>query len=177
VLDVYTIISQGTPRDYVDSCRDSIARAVAQAPFPVTVIEVPGVPGSIGQARANCMQRGSSPYVTWVDDDDYVLPESFNCLARHFIAQPCAIYAREIELLANGRERRNFRRHHLSVFHRAAIAPVALADYPAAPNQPLHDITADGVDELSWVYVHRIYRSAGMALRIALQHEAQRWAS
>lgn len=166
MLDVITIVSDTTPRQFVTECRASIQRAIAQCPYPVNAIETPGVPGHIGQAMAAGIAASSAEYIAFVDDDDFVLPNAFACLERHFDRKPTAICAREIAWLANGRIVPSDRRHHLTAFRRDIVEAAALEANPATPNVDLHAAAAaQVVDELSWVYVHRIYRSAGMKLR------------
>jgi hypothetical protein len=167
MLDVLITISDTTPRNWVAQCKRTVEAAAKLAPFPVRVIEVPGVPGHIGHAMANGFAQTTAPYVAWVDDDDWLLPNAFACLERHFESGPAAICAREIHQLANGHLVCVDRRHHLTAYHRDAIDTGAFDD-PAAPNVHLLDaVEFDAVDERSWVYVHRIRLSPAMRLRAA----------
>src|SRR5688500_12079105 len=118
MLDVLITISESTPRKFVSECKRTVRLASDLAQFPVKVIEVPGVPGHIGQAMLAGLSKSKAPYVTWVDDDDMVLPNAFACLDRHFAQQPTAICAREIQLFSNGMLYPVNRRHHLTAFHR-----------------------------------------------------------
>ena len=165
-LDVITIISDETPRTFVEQCRQSVRDATHLAPYPVNLIEVPAVPGHIGQAMMDGISKGSAPYVAFVDDDDMVLPHAFACLSPHFEHQPTAVCAREIRLLANGRLMPMNRRHHITAYRRTAIAGVDLQLFPSRPNEALLLACAHGaVDVMSWAYVYRIWRSAGQRAR------------
>jgi hypothetical protein len=176
VLDVLITVSESTPRHFVSECRRSVRVAAEFAQYPVNVIEVPGVPGHIGQAMLGGLAKSTAPYIAWIDDDDFVLPNAFTCLERHFTATPSAICAREIQLLANGSLRPVNRRHHLTAFRRDVVDTVDLANFPGHGNVALHNAARSGaVDELSWVYVWRRRRSPGMAVRAnitAAQREA-----
>lgn len=165
-LDVITIVSAGTPRAWVNECRRSIAQARTYCADWVNAIETPGVPGHIGAAMLGGLARGSADYVCFVDDDDFVLPNAFTCLERHFAAQPTAICAREIQWLATGSLLPVDRRHHLTAFRRDIIDTVDLMKFPGHPNVALQNAASNGaVDEMSWVYVWRRRRSPAMALR------------
>jgi hypothetical protein len=166
MLDVLITVSESTPRRFVTECQRSVRVAAAQAAYSVRVIEVPGVPGHIGRAMRNGLMKSTAPYVAWVDDDDFVAPNAFSCLTPHYAASPSAIYAREIRLLANGSLLPSMHRHHLTAFNREAISSVPLDTLHSAPNLALYEATQRGaVDELSWVYFWRVYRSAGSQLR------------
>ena len=166
MLDVIIMISKSTPHAFVDECQRTVRVAADVATYPVNVIEVPGVPGHIGKAMLAGLARSTATYVAWVDDDDFVLPNAFSCLQRHFDAKPSAICAREIQLLANSSLVAVDRRHHLTAFRREVVDTVDLANIPARPNVALHNAATNGaVDEFSWVYVWRRRRSAAMHLR------------
>jgi hypothetical protein len=167
-LDVLITISESTPRHYVEECRRSVSVAASQAGYPVNVIEVPGVPGHIGQAMANGFARTMAPYVTWVDDDDFVLPPAFACLQRHFDRRPQAIVTRELHWHDNGTRMTPFPgRHHLTVFRRDAVRE----EWFSEPVDIRRHVLVEGldvIDELSWVYVYRIHDSAARRLRLPL---------
>lgn len=175
MLDVLITVSETTPHNFVNECRRSVRVAADLASYQVNVIEVPGVPGHIGQAMLNGLARSTAPYVAWVDDDDFVLPNAFSCLEHHFDARPSAICAREIRLLANGRLIPTEGRHHLSAWSRDVLDASDLASCPARPYAPVFKEAMRGTitDELSWVYVYRIRLSAALQLRA--QHRDQQY--
>lgn len=170
MLDVITIVSDTTPKRWVAECRATVRRAAQLANFPVSSLESPGVPGNIGEAMARSLRLSRAPYVAWVDDDDFVLPNAFSCLERHFGDEPAVIFARELMLLQNGRLVPQFERHHLSVWRRDVLESMPLPTFATHTSQDMRQHVAersDVVDELSWVYVWRVWRSPGMALRAA----------
>lgn len=170
MLDVVITVSDTTPKQYVRECIRSVDRAAKAANFPINIIETPGVPGHIGQAMRAGIVKGSNKFVAFVDDDDFVFPNAFTCLEKHFNAQPTAICAREIQLLANGRLLPTEGRHHLSAWRRDVIESVPLVNTPARPYKLVYEKAWDGiVDELSWVYVYR--RRISTALHVRAEHK------
>lgn len=171
MLDVVTVVSDTTNKNYIQECRMSIRRAKQMCSFDVNVIESPGIIGNIGQAMQRGMQQGTAPYVVWVDDDDFVLPNAFSCLEKHFEKKPSAIFAREVMLLANGRHRPRLNRHHLTAFRRDVVESMPMEEYATHTSMDMRlyieQNHQDYVDELSWVYVHRKYDSEGFKLRQA----------
>lgn len=166
MLDVIITISQDTPPEWVQQACDSVGAAAQEAGFPVNRVLESGVPGHIGRAMRAGLLRGSQPYVTWVDDDDYVLPMAFACLAKHLETGAPAICAREVQLLNNGREVQCTQRHHLTAWRRDFLERQPLLEHPAYPLVPLFRAVKDtAIDEYSWVYMRRIRRSGGMRLR------------
>ncbi len=180
MLDVLTIVRPDTPADWLQRCRDSIAGAAAVAGYPVQIIEAHSVPGHIGQAQITALQFTSMPYTVFVDDDDYVLPRAFACLAPHFAGNPRAICAREIQLGARGQQVPQSRRHHLTAWRRAVLqawlpdigACVAGLTSTANAQKLFREAAADVVDVPEHVYVWRRYRSGGTALRNQAKAEA-----
>lgn len=164
-LDILITISATTPAPFVNECRRSVRAAVDRCSFAARVIEVPGVPGNIGQAMLNGVAMSSAEYVAWVDDDDFVLPNAFTCLGRHFAAQPDAICAREIKWMPNGRWSASMHRHHLTAWRRTFLTQHPPVE-TAFPLHPLFETVKNtAVDEFSWVYVRRIRASEGARLR------------
>ncbi len=168
MLDVIVTISKDTPPDYVNTCLAPVRNATLLADYPINIFEEPGVPGNIGAAMANGFARTTSKYVMWVDDDDFLLPNAFTAFADDLNHNFAALFAREVMILANGRLVPRDMRHHPAVFRRDVIERVNLATYRAVPNMKLHDIAdsvGNTVDIMQWVYMHRIRKSGGSALR------------
>lgn len=168
MLDVLVTVSDSTPPDYLEECRRSLAVAAKLVDYPVRVLEVPGVPGHIGEAMWCGFAETTAPFVTWVDDDDFVLPAAFTCLKKHWAKAPEIICTRELHLSENG-VRPYQERHHMMVFRRDVLEKNAATWF--APASGINRCTlskqcTDVVDELSWVYVYRIWNSPGRKLRI-----------
>lgn len=181
MLDVLITLNPKPNAAWLTQCRTSVADAVSRAGFAVRVAEIPGVPGHIGQAMVNGLDASSALYVAWVDDDDYVLPRAFACLAPYFAVKPRAICAREIQLGARGQQVPQMRRHHLTVWRRDVLlkwrkeigACVAGLTSTKSAQALLEDPVARGVvDVLEHVYVWRRYLSGGMALRNQVKRES-----
>ena len=128
-LDVHVAVLPQTPAEWVARCLSSVEAAASRAPFPVHVHVVDGVPGHVGKARERGYACGSAPFVTYVDDDDEVLPEGFAMLPLE--RNPAAVFTAEV--IDNGRGRWVARRrHNLSVYRRDVLAGVDFAAWPYA---------------------------------------------
>lgn len=156
LLDVNIIISEDTDKLWVTQCIDSVNNAIAKADYSIKLHIVDGVPGHIGKARALAISKGSAPYVTSVDDDDYVLPEAFSILSEALKQNPDAIFTKETTL-QNGHFREGRQRHHLAVYKRELLINYnnwpcfdSLAQRTAVKDMNIIDIPTS-------VYVHRIY--------------------
>ena len=159
MLDCHIIVSPDTPLEWVTQCLDSVHEAADRAGYPVAVHVADGVPGHIGKARAAGYALGSHPYVTFVDDDDYVLPNAFACLLPALEAGSDAIYTRETTL-QNGHFRATDRRHHLAVYRRTLLDGFDFTHWPAYDAMALrthveHKARAV-VDLPDAVYVYRL---------------------
>ncbi len=155
MIDVHVIVSSDTRRDWVEQCLESISDAAAQAGFPVYVRTVDGVPGHIGCARAAGYALGDQPYVTFVDDDDYVLPHAFAQMRGALRRGVPAVCTPEL-ILQNGHLGVGAPRHHLIAYRRDLIV-----DHDAwtccGDVAQMSVITDDAVHLLSPAYVHRLY--------------------
>jgi hypothetical protein len=166
MLDVLITISENTPKEWVEQCLYSVLVASKRAPYAVQAHQVPGVPGHIGRAMKNGLQRTTKNYVCWVDDDDYVLPEAFVCMAHAFSSKPVAVCAREIELYANGSIEVCNSRHHLTAYSTSWAKQFDLELFRAIPNVLLlNSLPEDVIDIPEHVYVRRVRASGALALR------------
>lgn len=172
MLDVHILVSHDTRRDWVAQCLDSVHEAADRAGYPVSICMVPGVPGHIGKARAVGYSLGLHPYVTCIDDDDYVLPEAFACLLPAMEAGSDAIYTRETTL-QNGHFRATDRRHHLAVYRRELLDGFDFGRWPAYDAMALRthvERQAHAVVDLpDAVYIYRL-RGDSPARVIQRQH-------
>jgi hypothetical protein len=151
----------------VTQCLDSVFEARDRAGYPVTVRVVDGVPGHIGKARAAGYALGTEPYVTCVDDDDYVLPDAFAQMIDVLRTGAAAICTPELTL-QNGQRRPGRPRHHLIAYRRDVL--IDHAQWPCCGDvaQLAAIAPADVIDLRAHVYVHRIYgASKARAMRRA----------
>lgn len=174
MLDCHIIVSTDTRRDWVTQCLDSVHEAADRAGYPVRIHTVPGVPGHIGKARAAGYAMGNQPYVTCVDDDDYLLPDAFMQMADALHSGASAICAPELTV-QNGQFRPGHQRHHLIAYRRDVLIDHAV--WPCCGDvAQLAAIPADDVIDLPCPqYVHRLYPdSKARALRRADPAELER---
>lgn len=164
MLDVHILIQPDIPREWVEQCLESVSDAAACAGYPVYVHVLDGVAGHIGKGRSAGYARGDQPYVTYVDNDDYVLPSAFAALGDAFAQSPDAIFPAE-STLQNGHLRAGQQRHHLCVYRRSHLFDHAqwLVCGDLAQMTAMRGMQCIEVPER--VYVHRLYQSDGRALR------------
>jgi len=172
MLDVHVLTMPCTPPEWVAQRRASIAAAVAAAGFPVCVHEVDGEHGHIGRGRARGYALGVQPYVTYVDCDDYLLPDAFAALANALAAGHDAVAPGETTEQGSVR-RQSLRPHHL-ICYRRGIANAfdhaawrVCGDLALANQTDIHQVPGHG-------YVHRLYESPGRLLRRQHQPELMR---
>lgn len=158
-LDVHVIISDDTNNDWVEQCIDSVNIAIEHAGYPVSLHVINGVPGHIGKARMEAYSKGMAPFVTSVDDDDYILPNAFSILYDALKENPDAIFTKETTL-QNGQFREGRQRHHLAVYRRDVLIDYtpwpcfdSLAQRTAVQDMKIIDITTP-------VYIHRVYTTS-----------------
>lgn len=170
MIDVHVLVMDYTPREWVEQCRDSIDVAIERAGFPVFAHFIPGIPGHIGKARAAGYSLGSQPYATYVDDDDYMLPDGFRVLKAALESGAPAIYGRELQL-QNGHLRPHSGRHNLMVTRRDRL--IDCAAWKGCPD--IVQRKTEGIDVLEPGYVYRVREgSKGRALARACSDEYRR---
>jgi hypothetical protein len=173
MIDVHIILRTDTPLAWRQQCLESASKAAVMAGYPVFIHPVDAVAGHIGQARANGYAQGSQSFVTYVDDDDYLLPNAFAVLNDALASTPDAIFPAELAL-QNGQFCDGPQRHHLAVYrrdqlidHTAWVVCGDLAQMTAASKGTCIDVPER-------VYVHRLYQSPGRALRREHHEELRR---
>lgn len=161
MLDVHILQSPDTRKDWSEQCMSSVRLAADNAGYDVNIHVLPGVPGHIGRARAKGYALGNSRWKTFVDDDDYVLPNAFSVLAPHLDKDVAAIFPREY-IEQNGKRHKAIqRRHHLQVYSADLVKEfdhadwVCLGDVAVAKLAQLDPRGFLDIDDV--VYVHRIY--------------------
>ena len=155
MIDVHIIVMPDRRRDWAEQCLDSVSDAAALAGFPVYGHVVEGVPGHIGKARAAGYALGDQPYVTFVDDDDYVLPHAFSQMADALRAGVSAVCTPELTL-QNGQYRRGADRHHLIAYRRDGVIDHA-AWVCCGDVAQMRAIGSDALALPEPGYVHRLY--------------------
>ena len=164
MLDVH-VIKHNQNAEWIEQCIASIREAMARATFHVELHVIDGVTGHIGEGRANGYAMGSQPYVTCVDDDDYLLPHAFEAIALALAHEPDAIFPAEMTL-QNGYMLPGHQRHHFAIYrrpilidHRAWACCGDVAQKVAAEKGRVIDVAQP-------CYVHRLYHdSSARSLR------------
>jgi hypothetical protein len=174
MLDVHVMVLPGRDPDKVRQCMESVGAAIARAPFPIEMHILEGTEGHIGVGRYDGYTRGHQPYMTYVDDDDYVLPHAFLQMAD---ALDNSIYlaVSTPELIErNGYTLEGKQRHHLVAYrrdmlidHRQWACCGDVAQLISIPEYGWHDLANPG-------YVHRVYESPARLMRRANQDELMR---
>lgn len=175
MLDVHIAMVNSTPPEWHRQCLESVRTAAANAPFQVNIHAFDGPMGHIGRVRAMGYGFGSAPWMTYVDDDDYVLPNAFACLVAAMASNPAVIFTREIRE-QNGHQYPCSVRHHMAVYRRDVLDGF---DFEAHPHmidvktaEHANRLGAD--DVLEHVYVHRMrLNSPSRLLKRQLQREGR----
>lgn len=172
-LDCHVIVAHDTPHAWVRECIESINVAVACAGFDVQVYMAPYVDGHVGLARAGGYALGSHPYVTCVDDDDYVLPHAFSQMKDALASNATAVCTPE-QTLQNGHFRRGAKRHHLIAYRRARI--IDHTQWPCCGDvAQMRALGPHVIDLPTPAYVHRLYmQSKARVLRRTRLDELER---
>lgn len=129
MLDVHVLTLPTTNKQFVQECLASVTVAANAAGFPVSVHVVDGIDGHLGISRARGYAAGNSPYVTHVDDDDFVQPGAFAALLEPMQAGATTIYTKEWRLMPDGRLLDGYSKHHLAAYRRDLIADLDLRFY------------------------------------------------
>lgn len=163
MIDCHIIVSPHTPAEWLDRCFETVSAAVDAAGFPVDVHIAPFFEGHIGKSRAAGYAMGDSPYVTCVDDDDWLEPDAFACLREAMESGAKAIYTREFQHQNMAVREMNLRQH-LRVFRREVVEGFDFEPWPALDSTALI-AHADGfgpaVELTDRVYHYRVRPDSG----------------
>jgi hypothetical protein len=157
MLDVHVLTLPGLPEEWEKQRRESINVAVSNSPYEVRVHEVPGIAGDFATSRSLGYSIGSFPYVTFVDDDDYVMPNAFSCLEKALYDKPDAVFTGEI-VLYKGETHYLNRRHSLAVYDRNVVDHKLLLRSGLMADRMMEALVTlkhNVVDVPDYVYVYR----------------------
>lgn len=128
-IDVHMLVL-GTERE------DWMAKALASIPRSICNVHiVEGIRGDLGRARVNGYRHGDCPYVSFVDPDDWIEPDTFEqCLEYLDRTGASGVVTEEIvyDYFRNLRYRTRHK-HGLSVYRREWIER-HYADFERMPN-------------------------------------------
>lgn len=160
MLDIIVMDNRPYSNNYHDRCVNSVREAIANAGFPCKLVETKGNLKAIAKARGAAFDQTTAPYVTWVVDFDYLLPDALAVLKEELAKGPAAVFTREKRLMARG-EGLCKRRHHLAVYRR----DILLANRQLFETENVNVVTAalqeaaqvaGAVDILHWGYIRNI---------------------
>jgi glycosyltransferase involved in cell wall biosynthesis len=166
MLDVHVIISPKTPVTWVDRCLYSLIDACVSLPYAVEVHLAPYIDGHIGHARQHGYAMGSHPYVTTVDDDDWLEPNAFSVLRDSLQSGAPAVYTRET-VWQNGKPRLFDNRQNLRIYRRDVLNGFDFGAWPILSDEALSrhaDGFGPGIDLPDRVYNYRINPSGSRKL-------------
>lgn len=167
MLDVHILTLPSTPREQLGQCIESVTEAASVAGFPVSVQVLRGIIGHIGEGRAKGYAKGIFPYVTCVDDDDYLLPHAFSQMREILFSDKYSAIATPEFILRNGHQEKGKMRHHLIAYRRSCVIDhntwVCCGDVKQINSVPAEEWT----DLPSEAYVHRVYLSRARLMRRA----------
>lgn len=174
MLDVHIALVQSTPPEWHRQCLRSVCEAAAAAPFRVNVHVFDGPMGHIGRVRAQGYGMGSAPWMAYVDDDDYVLPNAFACLAPAMAMNPAVIFTREIRD-QNGHQYPVDIRHHMAVYRRDIMAGFDYEAHPLMVDVKTAEYASrhGAEDVMEHVYVHRLRLNSPSRLLKRELHKAE----
>jgi hypothetical protein len=163
MIDIHVLLHHSNA-EWDTQNHSTIDRAINLAPFPVVLHRLPGENGHIGRGRARGYALGTQPYVTYVDHDDYLLPDALAALWPALQQAPDAIFPWEL-VVQNGFVSVGQKMHHLCVYKREHI--IDHAKYVACGDlAQVYVLVGKRCIELEHRgYVHRVYNSEGKALR------------
>lgn len=163
MLDVHILISRDTPEEWVKQCLESVYSSAESAPFKVNVFPTKGIDGHIGKGRKLGYSKGNALYKTYVDDDDYLLPDAFSCLHPAMLKSFAGIFTGEM-LLQNGKFKKSTGRHHLAVYRNDVISDFDFDSYIVngdIATRFLAEHHPDGTVGIPHApYVHRVYKNS-----------------
>jgi hypothetical protein len=164
-LDVHVANIPTIPREWLETCISSLEKARELADYPVNIHVFDGIAGHIGESRKLGYSMGKAKYVTYVDADDYVLPEAFSCLKEAMTHNPALIKTGEIRI-QNGHEIKiPIGSFHLMVYRRDILDGFPFSKYPVSIDVQTKEIAEnhkDGTINIpAYVYMHRIYWDSG----------------
>lgn len=167
-VDAHVLISKSTPKEWVDRCLESIHMAARFASFKVNVFTLSGVEGHIGQGRAQGYALGCSPYVTYIDDDDYLVEEAFHDVAPALVESPDAVFPGEY-IIHGSKITKCLRRHHLPFYRREHLIDHSLWRVSGDPRQ-IYALGDKNIIEVKIpLYCYRIYHHSP-ASRVTQEH-------
>lgn len=91
-VDTHVLLLPETNQQWWEECQATLKDE------PINLHLVDGIPGHIGKARAKGFQQGDSPYISFVDPDDLLIPGAFQACIDVLESNPqaCGAFTDEI---------------------------------------------------------------------------------
>lgn len=116
--------------------------------------------------------RGNASWKTYVDDDDYLLPNAFALMKDSMDSGTEAIFSKEL-MWQNGYTFDGYPRHHLIAYRKEVTESFDQTSWVVAGDLAMAR-SVDGIDLLEAGYVHRLHESGGRVLRRSHVEENRR---
>lgn len=133
MLDTHILVSEHTPLATSSRCLESVLQAIDATDFNVRIHLVSAIDGHIGRGRKIGFSRGVYPYVTYVDDDDYVDSDHFQIMGEAMRNSVDAFFTRETVHFPCGEFYVPQRRHCRGAFKRDLALTFNWAAWPVVP--------------------------------------------
>jgi hypothetical protein len=165
MLDIHIATLPNMSIEWFNQCIDSVEIAANNANFPINIHVFEGVVGHIGKARELGYSKGNFDYVTYVDCDDYVLPNAFSCLENAFKDNPTIIKTGEIHLQNGNKKELINGWFHLMVYKRSFLKNINFENHIVdidVHTKKLAEANGNIIINIPLcVYVHRMYWESG----------------
>lgn len=173
MIDVHLLHLPKARSAWLQQAIASIKEAASRVDYPIMLHVLPGIPGDIGAARKAGYSLGDFSWKTYVDPDDYLLPNAFEDMEKYLHKDVVAIFPREQTVQNNKLHWHTNQGHHLQLYRKEFVEGLPFKEYPAlldivAREEALK--TGNYLDVEEVVYVHRLYK--GSSAR-ALRHKAK----
>lgn len=136
MLDVHLLVMKYTPESVKKRAIESCQIAADKAGFPVKVHPVEGIEGHLGKSRKFGYSHGNYPYVTHVDDDDFVEENAFQILHPFLMQGENAVTTGENHIYPDGKKVPAYgMKHHLAVYKRDLLTQLSYDQFQLFPDQ------------------------------------------
>lgn len=164
-LDVHIALIDSVSKEWVNQCIESVNIAAKNAEYEVNVHIFDGIVDHIGKARQLGYSFGSANYMTYVDCDDYILPNAFSCLHDSLKVGADLITTGEMRLQNGHFTELTTGLFHLMVYKRDILINFDFEQYPTMVDVETKNLaTVKGNTVINiplCVYVHRMYWESG----------------
>ena len=118
MIDVHVLTYEGTQQEWLAQCLQSLEG------HPINVVVIDNTGRSVGEGRARGYAMGLSPFVAYVDSDDYLLPGALDACLLALDTHRAVTTCEYVEYLDGSRHPYPKPGHNISVYRREDIAPL-----------------------------------------------------